>query len=159
VDAFYFTGSVINISLVVKGTIDGERRSLLFRPATSNYETDKTGVGPFTRAELVAKVLAGDTLTLMGVPTASGQRTGIDRNANSIPDGDETPPLLMTTRSDSAVLISWPAGTPGVVLEFSESLAPDSWKTETAIQNIDGERIGVSVPMTYQRRFYRLRRL
>jgi len=60
-------GSVTNISLIARGTIDGQRRGLLYRPATADYVTDKTGVGPFTRAGLVAKVSTGDTLTVMGL--------------------------------------------------------------------------------------------
>ena len=103
--------NVTNISLIAKGTIDGQRRSLLYRPATDNYVTDKTGVGPFTHAELVAQLTAGDTLTIMGVPPVSGMRMGIDRDWNGVLDGDETPPSLMAVRSDTGVTISWPINT------------------------------------------------
>src|SRR4029077_16365986 len=41
-DAFILGGSVTNISLIAKGTIDGQRRSLLYRPATADYVTDKS---------------------------------------------------------------------------------------------------------------------
>lgn len=77
-----------NCDLIVKGTIDGQVRGLLYVPTSNNYKTDKTGVGPFTRSQLVQKVQAGDVLTFMGVPPGSGNRMGIDRNANGILDGD-----------------------------------------------------------------------
>src|ERR1700681_4106003 len=47
-----------NIDLIVKGTVNGQIRGMLYQPASSNYATDKTGVGPFTQAQLAAKVLA-----------------------------------------------------------------------------------------------------
>jgi hypothetical protein len=86
--------------------------------ATNNYATDKTGIGPFTRAELADKIRAGDTLTIMGVPISSGQQMGIDRNLNGVTNGDEMPPLLTTTRLESGIVVSWAPGAAGVVLEF-----------------------------------------
>lgn len=77
-----------NIDLIVKGTVDGQIRGTLYQPASSNYTTDKTGVGPFTQAQLTAKVLAGDILKVMGVPPGSGTRMGIDRNLDGILDGN-----------------------------------------------------------------------
>jgi len=70
-DAFILAGSVTNISLIARGTINGQRRSLIYRPSTTNYVTDKTDVGPFTHIELVAKVTAGDTLTVPPVCNAA----------------------------------------------------------------------------------------
>ena len=61
---------------------------MLYQPASSNYTTDKTGVGPFTQAQVASKVLAGDTLSVMGVPPGSGTRMGIDRNLDGILDGN-----------------------------------------------------------------------
>jgi DNA-binding beta-propeller fold protein YncE len=77
-----------NIDLIVKGTVDGKLRGLLYRPSSNDYVTDRTGLGPFTRAELLAKITAGDTLSLMGVPAGSGVRMGIDRDLDSRLDGD-----------------------------------------------------------------------
>lgn len=82
-----------DIDLVLKGTIDGERRGLLYRSSTNDYRSDRTGVGPFTRAELRAKIAAGDTLTLMGVPPGSGTRMGVDRDVDGILDGDVGMPV------------------------------------------------------------------
>jgi hypothetical protein len=80
------------IELIGKGTIDGQLRGLYYQTAQGNYRTDKTGVGPLTWAQLQAKALAGNaTFTLMGVPTGTGIRMGIDRDADGILDGDEAP--------------------------------------------------------------------
>jgi DNA-binding beta-propeller fold protein YncE len=81
------------IDLVLKGTIDGERRGLVYRPTTNDYRSDRTGVGPFTRAQLREKIAAGDRLTVMGVPPGSGTRMGIDRDVDGILDGDVGMPL------------------------------------------------------------------
>jgi len=158
-DAFILTGSVTNISLIARGTIDGQRRSLLYRPATTNYVMDKSGVGPFNHAELVAKVAAGDTLTVMGVPLVSGERMAIDRDSNGVLDGEEAPPSLTAVLSGTSVRISWPSQGAGVVLEFSESLSPPNWRTETSVQSVDSGRLTVTVPVADQKRFYRLRGL
>src|SRR5439155_13492973 len=56
-----------NVDLIAKGTVDGQLRGLLYRPSSGDYLPDKTGLGPFTRSELRAKIAAGDTLSLMGV--------------------------------------------------------------------------------------------
>lgn len=81
-----------NIELIAKGTIDGQRMGLLYRTATDDYKTDKTGVGPFTRTQLGVKLAAGDTLSLMGVPPGAGTRMGLDRNSDGTLDGDPPPP-------------------------------------------------------------------
>jgi YVTN family beta-propeller protein len=77
-----------NVDLIGKGTIDGQIHGLLYQPLTQNYMTDKTGLGPFTALQLAAKIVTGDTLTLMGVPAGSGIRMGVDRNLDGILDGD-----------------------------------------------------------------------
>jgi YVTN family beta-propeller protein len=77
-----------NIDLIVKGTIDGQPRGLLYRPSAVAYEVDKSGLGPFPRVALRARIAAGDTLSLMGVPPGSGVRMGIDRDLDGLLDGD-----------------------------------------------------------------------
>ncbi|MDQ6862035.1 MAG: beta-propeller fold lactonase family protein [Verrucomicrobiota bacterium] len=83
-----------NIDLIAKGTIDGLPRGLVYDATTSNYRTDKTGIGPFSRAELQAKVQAGDTLSITGVPPGSGLRMGIDRDLDGRLDGDLPVPAI-----------------------------------------------------------------
>jgi len=79
-----------NVDLIVKGAVDGAVRGFTYQPAFGTYKSDRTGYGPFTWAQLQAKLLAGGaTLTFMGVPPGTGNRMGIDRNANGTLDGDE----------------------------------------------------------------------
>ena len=78
-----------NIDVVVKGMIGGQVHGLLYVPSANNFTSDKTGLGPFTLAQLGSSILNGDTLTFMGVPPGSGVRMGIDRDLNGILDGDQ----------------------------------------------------------------------
>ncbi|HVG17966.1 MAG TPA: YncE family protein, partial [Blastocatellia bacterium] len=73
-----------NIDLIIKGTINGQRAGLLYRPASNDYQTDRTGIGPFTRAQLKQSISSGDTMTPMGVPIGSGVRMGVDRNLDGV---------------------------------------------------------------------------
>jgi YVTN family beta-propeller protein len=77
-----------NIDLIAKGTIQGVVHGLLYDPTTQTYQTDKTGLGPFTQNQLGAFIKAGDTLTFMGVPVGSGQWMGIDFDLDGVLDGD-----------------------------------------------------------------------
>jgi DNA-binding beta-propeller fold protein YncE len=76
------------IDLIANGTIQGQVHGLLFQPATNNYATDTTGLGPFTQAQLTAFIVAGDTLTMMGVPPGSGNRMALDMNSDGHKNGD-----------------------------------------------------------------------
>jgi len=77
-----------NIDLIANGTIQGQIHGLLYQPATNNYATDTTGLGPFTQAQLTTFIQNGDTLTLMGVPPGSGLRLGLDSNLDGLKNGD-----------------------------------------------------------------------
>jgi YVTN family beta-propeller protein len=77
-----------NIDLIAKGTVDGQQRGLVYDPVSNSYLSDKTGVGPFSQAELQAKIAAGDILSITGVPLGSGVRMGIDRDLDGRLDGD-----------------------------------------------------------------------
>ncbi|HLY18473.1 MAG TPA: hypothetical protein VKR61_14675 [Bryobacteraceae bacterium] len=77
-----------NIDLICKGTIQTQLHGCLYQPATQNYTTDTTGLGPFTQAQLIGFIQGGDTLSIMGVPPGSGVRFGIDRNLDGVKDGD-----------------------------------------------------------------------
>jgi YVTN family beta-propeller protein len=80
-----------NVDLIAKGTMDGKRHGLLYQPGSGTYVSDKTGLGPYTQAQLKTKIQNGDRLTLMGVPPGSGVRMGIDRDLNGELDGDGPP--------------------------------------------------------------------
>jgi len=81
-----------NINLIAKGTLNGVVHGLLYNPTAANYQTDQTGLGPFTQAQITTFIRNGDTLTFMGVPTGSGVWMGIDRNMNGVLDYNENHP-------------------------------------------------------------------
>jgi mono/diheme cytochrome c family protein len=99
-----------NIDLIIKGTIDGQALGLVYRAASNDYQSARTGVGPFTQAQLKTKASAGDTLSVMGVPTGSGVRMGIDRNLDGILDGDTTPPPAVTVMHSADVFSTGAGG-------------------------------------------------
>lgn len=87
-----------NIDLIVKGTVNGQRMGLVYRAGTNDYQSDRTGVGVKTKAQLRSSLAGGDVMTVMGVPRGSGVRMGIDRNLDGILDGDAgTPPPPVVT--------------------------------------------------------------
>jgi hypothetical protein len=90
-----------NIDLIAKGTVGGAIHGLLYQPASNNYESDTTGLGPFTQAQLITFIQSGDTLSIMGVPPGSGVRMGIDRDLDGILDGDGPPPQRTTSQKSA----------------------------------------------------------
>jgi len=125
-----------NIDLIVKGTIDGRRHGLLYQPGANNYKFDSTNSPPLTRAQLSAKVSAGDTITIMGVPPGSGQRMGLDRDLNGVLDADEPLPRLQIVRSAGKILVTWPFGAAGFVLQQTASLNSPAWTDSPDVVNI-----------------------
>ena len=115
-----------NMDLVVKGTLDGRRRGLLYQPGPNNYKLNSTNSATLTRAQLVAKISAGDQLTIMGVPPGAGQRMGLDRNLNGVLDADEPLPKLDIKPSDGGFVINWPLSAAGF-LEETPDLAAPTW--------------------------------
>lgn len=146
-----------NINLVVKGTINGVPHGLLYQPLSASYQVDSTNVPGLTHAQLEANVLAGNVLTLMGVPPGSGNRIGLDRDANGILDSDEPPPRLRAVPAGGGVQISWPYGAAGYVLESSISLETPVWTAvNDAVEIVAGQN-SVAISTTAGARFYRLR--
>ena len=77
-----------NIDLIANGTINQQIHGLLYLAGSGTYQTDTTGLGPFTQAQLTTYIQKGDTLTIMGVPPGSGVRMAIDRNLDGVLNGD-----------------------------------------------------------------------
>lgn len=144
--------------LVVRLLENGTRRGFVYRPSTNDYLGDQAALAPLTRTALEAKITAGATATIMGVPRTSGQRLGIDRNGNGLPDGDEPLPSLGISLAVSAPLLAWPAAGAGHVLEFTISLNPPNWQPVTEPRGTSGSNINVADPTAGTQRFYRLRR-
>ena len=75
--------------LVVSGVISNSSRGWLYDGA-GRFRSDREGEASLTRNELEALLSApDDRLSLMCVPWGSGERLGIDRDANGVLNGDE----------------------------------------------------------------------
>ena len=149
-----------NINLIVKGTLDGKLRGLLYQPGSSNYRSDKTGLGPFTHAELRAKILAGDALTFMGVPPGSGYRLGIDRNQDGVLDGDVAQPTLEIALQTTNSVVAWSTNANGFLLEHSTVLPLPSWAPDTNLRGVASGKFNVTNSLAQTNAlFFRLREL
>jgi DNA-binding beta-propeller fold protein YncE len=63
--------AIANIDLVVNGTLSGKVHGLLYQPSAGNYISNQGVL--YTKAQLQTLVLAGDTLTIMGVYPGTGR--------------------------------------------------------------------------------------
>lgn len=147
-----------NVQLIVKGTIDGRTRGLLYDRLANHYVPDTTNMAAMTRAQLAAKISSGDTLTIMGVPPGSGTRMGIDRNLDGVRDGDTPLPLLTIAQAIPNVLVAWPTNANGFVLERNRGLTITNWSTDTARRGIFGTNYQITNVVS-SNLFFRLREL
>ena len=148
-----------NIDLIAKGLIDGRRQGFFYVTTSNVYRCDTQLSAPLTRSNLVAKILAGETLTIIGVPPGTGMRLGIDRNSNGILDGDEPPPSLRIARVATNALVAWQTNASGFVLETSTSVPTTNWSTETSVRGVVGSEFNVTNPPAPSSRFFRLKQL
>ena len=148
-----------NINLVLKGTFDGRQRGFVYQPGSNNYRPDTTNLTTITRAQLRARVLSGDTLTLMGVPTNSGTRVGIDRNLDSVLDGDVARPPLQITKAATNSLVAWTTNAAGFLLEKSTLLPAPVWMPDTSVRGVVGGSYTVTNAVSASNLFFRLREL
>ena len=146
------------IDLVVRGRFNGKRHSFRYRPATNDYVSDQTGLGPFTRAALQNAITSGGAvLTLLGTPPGGGQRLGVDRDGDAIADSDEPMPPLALTLPAGTPQLAWPAAQSSLVLEFTDSLSSPNWQPVTDPRVIAGPSVLVQDPAGGLQRYYRLR--
>jgi YVTN family beta-propeller protein len=148
-----------NINLVAKGTIDGRYRGFLFQPASNTYRPDTTNLTFMSRAQLRAKVLAGDTISLLGVPPGSGQRLGIDRDLDGVLDGDVVAPALRVAASGPQAIVSWSTNGAGFLLERATSLPSSNWAPDTNVRGVAGSEFSVTNSLSVSNLFFRLREL
>ena len=148
-----------SVDLVVKGTVDGSPRGLLFQPGSNNYLSDKSAVGVLTRAQMVAKIQAGDVLSVMGVPVGSGRRMGIERRQNGILDGDLPAPQLRIARTAPNMVVAWPTTANGFLLETTSILPGTNWSPETSIRAVVDNEFNVTNTGAATSRFFRLKGL
>jgi len=148
-----------SINLIVKGTIDGIQRGFLYAgPAGTSYGPDTRDIPPMTRAQLRDKVLAGDTLTIMGTPLGSGTRIGVNRNLDSTLDGDEPIPSLRIAKVGANALVSWPTNA-AYVLERTTALPAANWSPDTNLRGLIGTEFAVTNTLSPTNFFFRLRGL
>ena len=151
--------AITNIDLIAKGTIDGKHRGLLYQPAIGIYRLDSTNSPGLTRAQLRAKVIDGDVVTLMGVPPGTGNRIGINRDADMILDADEPAPTLRIASALPNVRLTWPTNAPGFVLEESLALPATDWSVNLSEKGVVGDQFSVTNAPSESQRFFRLRGL
>ena len=147
-----------NIDFVVRGRFGGKRHGFRYRPATNDYVSDQTGLGPLTRAQLQDAITSGGAmLTLLGTPPGGGQRLGVDRDGNGIADSDEQMPPLTLTLPASTPQLAWPAAQSSLVLEYTDTLTPPNWQPITNPRTLAGPSVLVQDPAGGLQRYYRLR--
>ncbi|MBL8727592.1 MAG: beta-propeller fold lactonase family protein [Planctomycetes bacterium] len=79
-----------DLELTAHGAIDGVLTGLLYQPGASQFVADRTGVGPFTAAQLQSKALAGNaSLVFTAVTPGTGNRIALDRDLDGAKNGDE----------------------------------------------------------------------
>ena len=156
-EAQAFSGT--NINLVIKGTIDGVSRGFVYQPASSNYKPDTTNLTSMTRAQLRAKVVAGDTMTIMGVPVGSGTRIGVDRDLDGVLDGDEPVPALWIAWVNPNTIVAWPTNASSYVLERTAQLPATNWMTDTSLRGLIGADFTITNVPSPTNLFFRLRGL
>jgi YVTN family beta-propeller protein len=94
--------STSNCDLVVKGIYNGSPRAFLFI-SSGQFQTDRQSEPPVTSQALIQAAATGAELTFLGVPVGAGRRLSIDRDGNSILDGDQLTPNAL----DAAQFFVW----------------------------------------------------
>jgi YVTN family beta-propeller protein len=148
-----------NIDLIVKGRIDGRFQGFVYVTASNVYRADQQLAAPLTRAALTAKVVAGGTITVMGVPPGTGIRNGIDRDGNGVLDGDVPVPALRITRAGNEAVIAWSTNAIGFVLETTSLLPAMNWSTETSVRSMAAGEFNITNSLVQTNRFFRLKGL
>jgi YVTN family beta-propeller protein len=147
-----------NVNLVVKGTIAGQFRSFVYQPGSGSYRSDTTNLPAMTRGQLRTNVLAGDTLTIMGAAPGTGTRVGIDRNLDSVLDGDVPAPSLRIAKTGPYALVAWSTNA-AYVLERTTALPAGSWLPDTNLRGVIGAEFAVTNALSPTNFFFRLRGL
>jgi hypothetical protein len=146
-----------NIDLIVKGTLDGQLHGLSYQTNSGTYRPDSTNLLAMTHAQLYGKLMAGDRLTIMGVPPGSGVRMGIDRNEDGILDGDVGAPVLQIARSGNNALLNWPYAAAGYNLQYNGSVDASGWSNSTDPVEILSGKNFVTSSNIFGSKFFRLK--
>lgn len=143
--------------LVVRGKFGGKNRSYRYQPSGSLYLPDTQSTNSLTRAALLASLLPGDSVQLLGVLPGNGPRMGGDRDLDGIADGDTKPASLKIGNQPGSVFLEWPGPSGAWYPETSQGLN-GPWVPMTAPSLFFPETEGSSWPTSESpRRFFRLR--
>ncbi|MGB5811037.1 MAG: hypothetical protein WBG86_10940, partial [Polyangiales bacterium] len=107
-------GTFTECELTVKGVVDGERRGWL-RQADGTFASDKVEDGSISETDLRGlAAVSGQELTFTCVPPGSGTRMGINRDGDTLLDGDDPFPYLnpsgcsaSNATSEGAQTVAW----------------------------------------------------
>lgn len=79
-----------DLDLTAHGLVDGQPLSLLYQVAGQSFVSDRTGIGPFTQAQLLSRAQAGlASLAFTAVTPGTGNRIALDRDGDGTRNGDE----------------------------------------------------------------------
>jgi YVTN family beta-propeller protein len=131
--------ALTNIELIAKGTLNGQHHGLLYQPLSGKYRVDTLSLQDFSRAQLVTNILAGDTLTFVGVPPGSGTRMALDRDSDGTLDGDTPPPRLQIALGAGSPVLNWPFSAAGFNLETAPSIGAPWTKLSDPLEIIGNQ--------------------
>ena len=96
-------GSSRECDLVVKGIVGGESRGWLYETATGQFLPDRNAEPALTKSALLALAqTSGQELTYTATPPGSGRRMGIDRDLDTVLDGDDNCPAAANPGQEDA---------------------------------------------------------
>jgi DNA-binding beta-propeller fold protein YncE len=137
----------------------GISRSYLYDKASGLYLADKSGASPLTRLQLIASIMAGDSILFSGTPPGQGVRTSIDRDGDGLLNGDEPLPVLQIEPvGPAAIRLKWPVASIDWRLETSGSLVPGSWIIQPSVPQAAGGFLELQQNIVPPHAFYRLHR-
>ncbi|MBI4660794.1 MAG: hypothetical protein HY735_18310, partial [Verrucomicrobia bacterium] len=119
--------------------------------------TDAQGDASFT-ATFPASVAAGQFITTTA--TDAGNNTSQFSQCAQVMPGAPLPKLVVTRpAAGDSVILSWPASSPGFILEATDNLSPAAlWLRVAEIPSVAGDRNSVTIKASSRSSFFRLRR-
>lgn len=88
-----------NTDLVVKANLASEKRGWLYQ--AGEFVSDRSADPALTDTQLRTLATGIQTFTYTAVPLGSGSRVGIDRDEDSVLDGDDVCPFIADNQADS----------------------------------------------------------
>lgn len=127
-----------DFEMIAYGSISGRKTGFLYNRTTQLFDSDRSGVGPFSLTDLrnlVATASSGNRLTFLAVTPGTGQRIALDRD-------------LDTTLNGAEDADPFPVGTPGCsVITLDANSVPAVGNTQFAlvIGGTQANTVGVMV--------------